>query len=244
MAISGACGDQEEGSPAQIQHLKCAVITPIGPGHGDLVRAAIVSVQEAFRTNRGPFTDVILVPMPDFTGEHGRSRRRNDGIDYALANGIDWIFFLDADDIMAPNAFACLAPYVQEYDAIFGLIAESRVGAPDQVKLRTNQLGATTDLSDILRYDPFLTLQMGHFVRTKAAAAIRFDVKMDTGEDFKYYLNLWDQYRCAKINQILFINRRGSHSTGPRSADGGSWRNAVKRVFEEFHSRHAQDRVD
>jgi len=175
--------------------------------------------------------------MPDLAGEQGRSRRRNDGIDHAIANGIEWLFFLDADDLMALDAFASVGPHIRDFDAVFGMIAESRVETPGQVKLRPNQLGATTSILDVLRCDPFLSLQMGHFVRTSSAAAIRFDVRMDTGEDFKYYLDLWNQYRCAKIDRVLFINRRGSHSVGPRSSDGGSWRNAVTRILKEFRPR-------
>jgi tetratricopeptide (TPR) repeat protein len=234
-----AFSDLEKNISAPIEHLKCAVITPIGPGHEGLVDEARASVEAAFRTNPGPFTDVLHLPMADFAGEHGRSKRRNDGIDYALANDIDWIFFLDADDLMALDAFASVVPYIKEFDAIFGLIAESRMDTPHQVNLRPNQLGATTDILDVLRYEPFLSLQMGHFVRTKAADAVRFDTTMDAGEDFTYYLNLWNQHRCAKIDRILFINRRGSSSTGPRSADGGRWCIAARRAIKVFHSRHA-----
>lgn len=218
--------------------LKCAVIIPIGPGHDVIVRSALASVEGAFRYSPGPFTEMIPVPMPDPAGEYGRSKRRNDGIDFALANNMDWIFFLDADDILVADTFASLSPYVEEYDAIFGLIAESTVGTPEQARLRPGQLGPTTDLAQILRADPFLSLQMGHFVRTSSAAAIRFDESMDTGEDFQYYLALWSQFRCTKIDRVLFINRRGFHSTGPRSADGTSWRTAVLGLLETFRINH------
>jgi hypothetical protein len=221
------------GAVREVANLKCAVITPIGPGHELLAKEAQNSVAAAFNRDAGPFDGVEFVPMPDLKGEHGRSRRRNDGIDYAVANKIDWIFFLDADDLMAPDAFRCLSRYIDDYDGIFGLIAELQFGST-KATLRNGQLGASTAIADILQYDPFLTLQMGHFVRTKAAASIRFDESMDTGEDFKYYLSLWKQHRCAKVDEVLFANRRGRHSSGPRSADGGRWRETVKRVIEEF----------
>jgi hypothetical protein len=221
-------------SSAAVASRKCAVIIPVGPGHEVIVRAALASVEGSFRLHPGPFTEMIPVLMPDPNGEHGRSQRRNDGIDYALANGIEWIFFLDADDIAVADTFACATPYIDEYDAIFGLIAESKVTTPQEATLRPNQLGPTTDLADILRTDPYLSLQMGHFVRTRAAAAIRFDTEMDTGEDFKYYLSLWSRFRCAKIDKVLFINRRGFHSTGPRSADGGRWRTTVLGLIQNF----------
>jgi len=214
--------------------LRCLVITPIGPGHEVLAAEAFSSVEAAIRNDTGPFAEVICLPLLDLDGEHGRSKRRNDGIDYALANGFDWIFFLDADDLMAPDAFAAVAPYLEEFDAVFGMISETEFGGPVEGTLRPNQLGATTKLIDVLRTDPFLSLQMGHFVRTEAAAAVRFDTALNIGEDFKYYLQLWSRFRCTKIDRILFVNRRGAHSGGPRSGDGEGWRTAVKRVFMEF----------
>jgi glycosyltransferase involved in cell wall biosynthesis len=211
------------------------IITPVGPGHEALAREAQASVEAAFRSNPGPFTDVICLTLDDTKAEHGRSRRRNDGIAWALANGYDWIFFLDADDLMASDAFAAVAPHISTADAVFGLIVEQTDGEP---RVRPGQLGATTHLIDIVRNDPYLTLQMGHFVRAQAASAIGFDADMDTGEDFKYYLELWRRFRCCKIDRALFINRRGRHSEGPRSADGKAWRESLSRVFGQFCALH------
>lgn len=216
--------------------LRCVVLTPVGPGHQALAREAQASVEFAFSRNPGPFAEVHFVTLDDTEGKHGRSQRRNDGIAWAQANGYQWIFFLDADDLMAADALADAAPHVAGSDAIFGMIVEQTEGS--EPKLRPGQLGATSSLIDILRIDPYLSLQMGHFVRTSAAAAIGFDVGMDTGEDFRYYLELWRQFRCRKIECALFVNRRGRHSEGPRSADGQGWRTAVSGVFNAFCARH------
>jgi FkbM family methyltransferase len=75
---------------------------------------------------------------------------------------------------------------------------------------------------------------MGHFVRQEVAARYPFDTQMDTGEDFDYYLRLWKNQRCIKIDIPLFLNVRGQHSSGPRSAHGGDWRAAINRVFSDF----------
>ena len=40
----------------------------------------------------------------------------------AAEQNADWIFFLDADDIMAPSAFEYVSPYMETYDAIWGSI--------------------------------------------------------------------------------------------------------------------------
>jgi FkbM family methyltransferase len=218
--------------------LACLVLIPVGPGHETIVEQAAASVELAKAQGLGPFTQVDTLVLEDLKGECGRSRRRNDGVDYALAHGYDWIFFLDADDLMWGQAFQQAAPYVAQKDAIFGLIAEMVPENEENILLRANQLRSSESLADILRMDPFLTLQMGHFVRASAAATVRFDPAMNTGEDFQYYLELWRQFRCIKIDQILFVNRRGLHSTGPRAADGQAWRTAVDKVFVDFAQKH------
>ncbi|MFZ5908198.1 MAG: FkbM family methyltransferase, partial [Nitrospirota bacterium] len=89
---------------------------------------------------------------------------------------------------------------------------------------------------DVLSSDPFVSLQMGHFVRTGAALATLFDESLDTGEDFDYYLRIWDTYRCIKVPLPFFYNRRGLHSLGPRSATGYHWRQRVEQIMQEKRS--------
>ncbi|WP_158646833.1 FkbM family methyltransferase [Azospirillum brasilense] len=217
--------------------MKCAVIIPVGPGHDGLSDEAAASVEAAFRTDQGPFSDVMILRIPDPDGAIGRSKCRNFGVEHAIQHGAEWVFFLDADDLMDRDGFAVVRAHVGDFDAVFGMIAEQWFGS-DAVVLREKQVGATTLLTDILLNDPYLTLQMGHFVRARVARSIPFDEAMDTGEDFKYYLELWRTHKCCKIAQPLFINRRGAHSTGPRSADGSGWRHAVTRVFGAFFRNH------
>jgi FkbM family methyltransferase len=217
--------------------LKCVVLTPVGPGHEALMEQARASVEAACRTGLGPFSEVSMVPLMDLEGAHGRSNRRNDGINYALAKGFDWIYFLDADDLMPRDAFTTVAPYVEQYDAIFGQITQV-VHETGEILVRPKQLGFTTSVTDILMTDPFLSVQMEHFVRTRVAAAVRFDAEMDTGEDFKYYLEIWRQFRAVKLDRTIGYHRRGLHSTGPRSANGLQWQQAVAKVFEEYCSRN------
>ena len=217
--------------------MRCAVITPIGPGHHERYAVARASIDHAWQQSRGPFDDLVHLPLPDPLGQFGRSRRRNDGIRMALDQGVDWLFFLDADDFLAPQAFGAVAPYVGRFRAVWGQICEMSPGETVP-KLREGQLGPTSDIVDILTHDPYLTIQMGHFVRTEAAADVMFDEGMDTGEDFKYYLGLWSGGSCVKVSDIFFVNLRGHHSTGPRSADGGQWRTEVQKVICEAAIRH------
>ena len=72
-------------------------------------------------------------------------------------------------------------------------------------KIRVNQITFTENFRDILFNDPTLTLQIGHFIKTKCADDIRFDIEMDIGEDFKYYLKIWSKYKCAKVEKKFSI---------------------------------------
>ena len=215
----------------------CCVLIPVGPGHLTLAQEACASVERAAGFSRGPFETVVVAFLDDTSGSFGRSRRRNDGVAYALEQGFDWVFFLDADDLMAQNAFTEATTYISDHDAIWGAIWETRDGCV--ATLRPEQVMPIRNLSDVLSNDPFLTLQMGHFVRTEVAKEIPFDIEMNCGEDFKYYLEVWRRYRCIKIDRPLFFNRRGCHSTGPRSANGRQWRTAVEEVIRDTIAKTA-----
>lgn len=196
----------------------CTVIIPIGPGHQEYSEQAIASVERAFR-NPGPFTDVEILTMDDTQGEHGRSAARNQGV--RKAEG-EWIFFLDADDMMAENAFVNMADYL-DYDAVWGSIIEIH----DQIRPRAGQALKIETYDELVNTDPYLSIQMGHFVRRDVALENPFDEEMDCGEDFDYYLRVWKTHKCIKAPIILFLNVRGRSSTGPRAATGRQWREAV-----------------
>lgn len=212
---------------------RCGVVTPIGPGHEALYRACEESVVTSFNAHPGLFSEVLLISVDDTEGFYGRSRSRNIGVQEALDQRADWVFFLDADDLMAPRAFELASPYLLTHDAVWGQIycfdsADSRpVRRPDQAE-------TLTDVLDLFAHDPFLSIQMGHFVRTRIAYRNPFEQTLNAGEDFDYYLRVWSRHRCTKISGPLFYNRRGAHSTGPRSATGSDWRMAVEERLHHY----------
>ena len=214
--------------------MKCAIITPVGPGHEDSYQLCSTSIDIAVQNSPGPFSSIVKLPVFDLEGKLGRSTARNIGIDRAEEIGCDWIFFLDADDVMLESAFKNIVSLVGRYDAIWGLICEAPHGKLDQVKVRQNQLKSITLIEQILTTDPNLTLQMGHFIRTSIALNNKFDDSLNTGEDFKFYLAVWQKYRCIKGNFLLFVNVRGNHSVGPRSANGRQWRQSVEAQIKEL----------
>src|SRR5258707_1370425 len=103
--------------------MKCCVVMPVGPGHELFALDAIDSVTNA-ATRPGAFDDVCVVRVDDLNGELGRSAARNDGVKRAKGAGADWLFFLDADDLMHPDAFEAVRPFLHGYDAVWGAICE------------------------------------------------------------------------------------------------------------------------
>ncbi|EAQ02000.1 hypothetical protein OB2597_20286 [Pseudooceanicola batsensis HTCC2597] len=207
----------------------CTVITPVGPGHMDLFRTSCApSVAQARAYHMGPFTEVEHLMMDDTEGRHGRSARRNEAVRMAQEAGSDWVFFLDADDLLTPNAFEAFGRVIAAepgLDVVWGLICTLDEGG--EPALREDQAERLDTREDFLSVPPYSAVQIGGFMRTEAVARFGFDEAMDTGEDYKLYCQLWEHCRCGKRPEIFFVNRRGQHSTGPRAATGLDWNNAT-----------------
>ncbi len=197
------------------------VLIPVGPGHEEIYLRAVESVRVA-TLRKGPFTRISVRTVDDTLGQLGRSRARNQGLAECKAK---WVFFLDADDLMHPD---CFKNFRQGHEAVFGQILEYESGT---AKWRY-QVPEIKSFKELIAFDPYLTLQMGHFVRRDVAKKIGFDADMDTGEDWKYYLELWKNHNCIKIDKPLFLNARGNHSKGPRAATGVEWREVVNPMIE------------
>jgi FkbM family methyltransferase len=225
------------------RHMKCAVITPIGPGHERLFHECNQSVHAAIKYSKGPFDEISAIVIDDTSGSMGRSAARNEGVRRANSAHVQWLFFLDADDLLFTNAFDLVKQYVNEFDAVWGAIVELLPNY-NRPTLRVPQIVTIQNIKEILLFDPYFTLQMGHFVRAEVALNNPFNEEMNTGEDFDYYLRVWSKHRCIKINQPLFINRRGMHSTGPRSANGRDWRVAVEHIMDIFKMEYNLSSLD
>ena len=179
---------------------------------------------------RHPFEQVKLRVVDDREGLAGRSAARNHGI---LESQADWLFFLDADDAMHPEALSVVEPYLATHDAVWGAIWEFDGNTAHW----RYQVPRIETLETLVAYDPYMTLQMGHFVRRSVATDTLFNEDMDTGEDWDYYLRLWRQYRCIKQDKPLLLNYRGQHATGARAATGRDWGDIVRPMVEAERKR-------
>ncbi|HKZ41158.1 MAG TPA: glycosyltransferase family A protein [Candidatus Hodarchaeales archaeon] len=152
----------------------------------------------------------------------GRSAARNHAIKNSTA---DWLFFLDADDLMHPKAMQHFTEF-RNYDAVWGAILEEHEGC----FLERYQMPEIKSIDVLLDVDPFYTLQMGFFIKRHCMPL--FDEDMNTGEDWKAYLEIWSKHKCRKQSLPFMINRRDRHSVGTRSATGREWMTAVSGLIE------------
>ena len=221
--------------------MKLAVITPIGPGHEESYKACRNSIEQAWAYDNGPFSHVVILPQWDLEGANGRSASRNKGLQEARQLGCEWVFFIDADDIMTQFAFADVKKELENFDAIWGVICEAPYDDHTKMQLRPGQLLPTQSIDDLVDTDPYLSIQMGHFARTELAESVGFDQKLDSGEDFKYYLEMWRRFRCCKTSSIFFVNKRGNHSKGKRSSTGSEWRSNVEKIIFDYKTNYPKN---
>lgn len=202
--------------------MRLDIIIPVGPGHDKLVNEAIQSIKIACRTSKGPFDDIKIKAIDDTKGELGRSKSRNTAIKSSKS---DWLFFLDADDLMYPTALKSMSDY-SGYDAVWGNICEFK----DHCVVQRFQMPRIELFDDLLDIDPYYTLQMGFFVQRDCM--MLFNEEMDCGEDWEVYLKLWKKFHCIKQESFFMVNRRGFHSEGDKSATGRQWMDAVSALLE------------
>lgn len=192
------------------------VIIPVGPGHEDVAREAVASVERAWRTSSGPFTRKRIVTVPDPQGELGRSAARNWGMD--ACRGLDWHFLLDADDWMVAQAFSRVDTTAS---ATFGAISL------DGVAVRRNRW--PVDRNALLRHGTDGTVCMGCFV--KGDLGVRFDESLDNGEDFDFYMRLPD---FIKVKEPLVDIRYSQDRRTKADRHEAGWREACERAIDRY----------
>lgn len=181
----------------------CAVIIPIAPGCEARAAEAAYSVEFAFQTHPGLFSDVFIIRI-DNNDKLEPSKLIGHGAHLAYQQDIEWLCFLDGNDILYPYAFQNICDSVENHDAIFGLISEQ---LPDNRGIREQQpqIRKMGCIEDLIFNDPALTLSNSYFVRTQVAVAVGAIAQTD-GE-FGYRLRLWSRYRCCKVDATLSVQR-------------------------------------
>jgi hypothetical protein len=182
--------------------MSLAIITPVGPGHEEAAERCIHSVQVA----TAGVQHVRHIIVEDHAGRMGRSYARNLG----MVDGVDWYFFLDADDTMMPG--------VTDWNdvnspATFGAVCLDR-----QV---FNKNVYPCGWHEVATRGARGTLSMGFFVKASLARQMRFNEKLDAGEDFDFYMRL---PKFTKIEMPLVdIGYSLPSAGGPRGYDRIDW---------------------
>lgn len=193
---------------------KLVVVIPVGPGHERFVRQAVESVENAWRFDRGAFTDVRVEIIYDPAGE-GRSAARNRG----LEKPADWHFLLDADDVMTPWALSWNS---RQHAATFGAVwLDRKRSIHDRYPLTRE---------DLFTYGPLGALSMGCFVR--GDLGLRFNEQLHVGEDYDFYLRLPN---FLKVNEPLV--RIGYHrpsAAGPNSSADANWIEVCTDIIAQY----------
>ncbi len=208
----------------------CTVIIPIGPGHMQLAEAAMNSVVLAIEAGKGIFDQVFVVCGDDTAGKIGRSAARNRMVagqeDWMGVFGelptpeaaftSDWLFFLDADDLMCgpkvygESAFEVVAPYVGDYDAVWGGIYDLHQNGS---ALRRKQVNRITTYEAYVKAPAVLGCNFSHFIRRDVFEKLGgFNEEMDVAEDVEWTIRAWKNLVCIKQEKPLYLHRKGAHS--------------------------------
>lgn len=179
--------------------MRLRIITGLGPGHEGLIEQCRRSVAAAL-ARPGRFTEIEHVVIDDTKGVLGCAGAKNRGMG---PPGADWFFFLDADDLLEPDALEA-----NDFDAV------ATFGA---IKLRS-RFATWKDVypcawHDIAIHGAGGTLIMGCFCRADVAAEMRFDASDDLTDDFEFFLRLPS---FTKVAVPLITKCVGTSASGPR----------------------------
>ncbi len=183
--------------------MKLAIITPVGPGHEELVEKARQSV-EAAKQNPGPWTSIQHVVVDDTDGVLGIPLARNVGVTQSW--DADWYFFLDSDDRMAPDALM-LNDF--EVDATFGAIKIDGNPAP------TDHYPVTPD--NLIEVGPVGSLVMGFFARGRMVRCNPW-IEVVGPDDWLWFLDVFYRkgYTFRKRYTPLAYLNKDTPAGGPK----------------------------
>lgn len=193
-----------------------SVVIPIGPGHE---RYAEDCIESAFSARRPFGVDIDVVAVPDGDGKLGRSAARNLGASKAK---YDWLFFIDADDIMDPDAIMALCDTLKKRPEIKALWGEcwSQRGFPTKFSEEKPEHDRTFDSWETLQANgPYIGLCVGFFVHRDALDDVGgWYEAWDYSEDFELFYALIHSVPFAKIDgrRLVLIRRWLARASGPR----------------------------
>lgn len=217
--------------------MNLVAVIPVGPGHEQIVKKAIASIETAWNRGHYKFTDLWINPIMDTRGELGRCKARNQGI--MEATDADWIFLMDADDQMDKDGMGWAMP--DGKDAMFGQMSFQ---APklDNIQKSIDR-GVTTghgkDRNSLMKHGPNWTLSMGAFFRASELRKHLFREDLDYGEDYEFYLSFLAGRDWEKRDEpLVWIGNQIPSAGGPRGKpEARGWKQACAPFVEFWRKR-------
>jgi len=208
--------------------MRIAVVMPVGPGHTGTVQVAVDSVLAADLPS-GWSVDPIVVM--DDRAELGRSKARNVGAEEA--GDVDWLFWLDSDDSLTPQAFRILERELHkspDLEALWGPIFQKyTLWGPGKIALAVREMrfggcqGPIETFDDLVGFGPAYCIHSGCFVKKTLHDTVGgFLEAIDFGEDTEY---AWacaahsKRFRKVVEDPIFLICSDNPSATGRRGLD-------------------------
>lgn len=127
---------------------------------------------------------------------HGVSAARNAGLQAAAS---EWLTFLDADDVLLPDAIGNLLALAGDSQAIQGLVTRSE--APD-VPECTVQTLSSRDMLDLALRNPTVHLHTHGWLLRREICNERFNESLRLGEDGEWMMRVLRGAKTVSLAQV------------------------------------------
>lgn len=211
--------------------MKIGVVIPVGPGHKEISCIAGATASTLMMAG-----DTRLRLVDDLEGKKGRSAARNQGIREMADWGAEWIFLLDADDMILSGAMTEMVFRKRLFDAIYtpAHVRHLRQGrvAPE---IRTASPEPTWEW--ILEKGPIHSVMMGNFYRTSALLDHPFREDLDHGEDWEHHLSFMAGHSWTVAQRPMVLADTISPSAGGPRGGSKDWAKEAEPFFRFWRKR-------
>ncbi len=176
----------------------CAVIIPLREGETEPPQTTLGSVARADDGRVFSSLKVIAAPFAP-----SPAQMRNAAVARALDAGAEWIFILE-DAQIHPDAFTCLAPALENYQAIWGALWLESQDNGMQIPKITRL--ACRDMPEFHHMALEWWVGRSHMLSARAARETCFKEPEGGGWYGDYLLRLWGRFKCLKTAQGLTID--------------------------------------
>ncbi len=173
----------------------CAII--VGPTGGENQSSEEIHQSIRDADDGKVFETVELVEVPAIELGQSTFSNRVTGVAEALERQCDWIFHLEHDERLSPNAFHFLAPALRSYDAVWAATAVPDLAGNQHVPKIARF--ACHDRLNAFHMALHWWVGRSHLIRADVARTIIIDAADEEAPYADYFLRLWSNHRCLKM---------------------------------------------